>query len=70
MDKISPSAQKYVHPIGYPLGILFGIALSATLQWIRDGGVAQGTAIGLVLGVGVFGPSFSRLLSRKTTKTK
>lgn len=65
MNRISQFREKYVHPIGMTLGILFGIALSATLQWVRDGGVMPGAAIGLVLGVVAFGPGFSRWMSRK-----
>jgi tetrahydromethanopterin S-methyltransferase subunit G len=69
MNKIGPSVRKYFHPIGMPLGILFGIVLSAALQWIRDGGVAQGAVIGLVLGLAVFGPVFSQWMNPKTTNT-
>lgn len=69
MDDTRVSRPTYVHPVGMPLGVTFGIVLSATLQWIRDGGLAQGAAIGLIFGVAVFGPAFSRILSRRSSSS-
>jgi hypothetical protein len=49
------------------LGIIFGVVVSAALQWVRDGGVVQGATIGLMLGLAVFGPVFGRWLARKSS---
>ncbi len=69
MSKNVPTVKKLFQPLGMFLGILFGIVLSGGLQWLRDGGVAHGAAIGLVLGVAVFGPAFNHLLSKNRNET-
>lgn len=69
LQKQKPAFFKYVHPLGMPLGIAFGVVSGAGLQWIRDGGVAQGAAGGLLLGIIAFGPVFSQWLSRRSSKS-
>ena len=69
MSKNTFTLKKLFQPLGMFLGILFGIVLSAGLQWLRDGDMRQGAAIGLVLGVAVFGPAFNHLLSRNRNET-